>query len=227
MPPLRGRKDLVVKIRGYTVDAPKVETALLEHPRLKQAAVVARQNSRGDAELIAYIVPTNRPGPNPGQLRRLLKQTLPEHMIPAIYVELDALPLTSTGKIDRNGLPEPGRSRPSLDVPYVACRNATERQLIKIWEEVLDTSPVGVFDNFFDLGGQSLSSTRIAYRVFRDFQLKIPMHDLLLSPTVAEMATLVANHRGEPFDSEQLHESLSDEDAIEMVKAGQRRPSGK
>lgn len=228
-----GRKDQIVKIRGYAVDTPKVETALLEHPRLKQAAVVSRKNSNGDVELIAYIVPTNRPGPNLGQLRSLLKESLSEHMIPSLYVELDALPVTSTGKIDRKMLPEPGRTRPSLDVPYVVCRNETERQLISIWEDVLDIRPIGVLDNFFDLGGQSLSSTRIVYRVFRDFQLKIPPQELFLSPTVAEMAVKIAAHQGEPCDNEQLEkllgqlESLSDEDALEMAKAAHWRPSGK
>jgi len=227
-----GRKDLAVKIRGSTVDTPRVEAALLGHPRLKQAAVVAQQNSNGDAELIAYIVPTRRPGPNPGQLRRLLTETLPESIIPSLYVELDALPLTSTGKIDRKSLPEPTRCRPSLDVTYVGSRNETERQLIKIWEDVLDIRPVGVLDNFFDLGGQSLSFTRIVYRVFRDFHVRIPVQELFLSPTVAKMAAKIADHRGEAFDKEQLEnllnqlESLSDEDAIEMIKAGQW-PSGK
>ncbi len=218
-----GRKDLTVKIRGYNVETPKVEMALLEHPGVKQAAVVSRQNRDGDIKLAAYIVPASQPRPSSDQLRRLLKETLPDYMIPSIYVELEALPVTPTGKIDRKALPEPGDTRPQLEVSYVSFRNETEKQLIGIWEDVLDVSPIGIRDNFFDLGGHSLTASRIVSSVLRHFQLKIPLQALFQSPTVAEMAMVIAEHQGEELGSEKLEnilnelEALSDEEAKRLV----------
>jgi amino acid adenylation domain-containing protein len=218
-----GRKDLTVKIRGYAVDTPKVEMALLEHPGVKHAAVVSRQNVEGDTKLVAYIVPTSQSRPSNDQLRRLLKEKLPDYMIPSIYVELDQLPTTPTGKIDRKALPEPSHTRPLLDVSYVSFRSETEKQLVRIWEDGLNVRPIGIHDNFFDLGGHSLNATRIVSRVFQHFRLKIPLQTLFQSPTVAEMATVIAEHQGEQLDNEQLKnillelESLSDEEAERIV----------
>jgi len=228
-----GRKDLTVKIRGYNVETPKVEMALLEHPGVKQAAVVSRQNLDGDIKLAAYIVPTSQPRPSSDQLRRLLKETLPDYMIPSIYVELEALPVTPTGKIDRKALPEPSDTRPQLEVSYVSFRNETEKQLIGIWEDVLDVRPIGIHDNFFDLGGHSLSASRIVSSVMQHFQLEIPLQALFQSPTVAEMAIVIAEHQSEQLGNEKLDnilnelESLSDEEAKRLVNEGRSMYSKK
>ncbi len=144
-------------------------------------------------------------------------------MIPSIYVELEALPVTPTGKIDRKALPEPGDTRPQLEVSYVSFRNETEKHLIGIWEDVLDVRPIGIHDNFFDLGGHSLTASRIVSSVLRHFQLKIPLQALFQSPTVAEMAMVIAEHQGEELGSEKLEnilnelERLSDEEAKRLV----------
>ena len=218
-----GRKDLTVKIRGYNVETPKVEMALLEHPGVKQAAVVSRQNRDGDIKLAAYIVPASQSRPSSDQLRRLLKETLPDYMIPSIYIELEALPVTPTGKIDRKALPEPGDTRPQLEVSYVSFRNKTEKQLIGIWEDVLDVRPIGIHDNFFDLGGHSLTASRIVSSVLRRFQLNLPLQALFQSPTVAQMAMVIAEHQGEKLGSEKLErilnevEALSDDEAKRLV----------
>lgn len=214
-----GRKDFTVKIRGYNVETPKVEAALLEHPGIKQAAVVPRQNRKGDTSLVAYLVPTPQCRTSADQLRLLLKETLPDYMIPSIYVELEVMPVTATGKIDRKALPEPGDSRPRLDVSYVAPRNEIEKKLVGIWENALDVRPIGIHDSFFDLGGHSLSAGQIVSRVFDHFQLRVPLHVLFQSATIADMAANVAEHlekrlsNGELADILNELESWSDEES--------------
>lgn len=226
-----GRKDFNVKIRGYNVETPKVEMALLEYPGVKQAAVTTWQNLDGDINLVAYIVPTSAPGPSNDQLRLFLKDKLPDYMIPSVYVELAALPITPTGKIDRKALPEPSNARPKLTVAYVPFRNETEKQLVGIWEDVLSVYPIGIYDNFFDLGGHSLSAGRIVSSVLQRFQLKIPLQALFQSPTVAEMAAVIIEHQGKRLGQDELEnilavlESLPDEEAQRLVSEGRQRDS--
>jgi acyl-coenzyme A synthetase/AMP-(fatty) acid ligase/acyl carrier protein len=226
-----GRKDLTVKIRGYNVDTPKIETALLGHPGVKQVAVVPQQSRNGDIKLAAYVVPRNQPRPSNEELRGFLKKTFPDYMIPSLYVELQALPLTPTGKIDRKSLPKPSNSRPRLDTAYVSFRNQTEQDLVGIWEEVLDVNPIGIHDNFFDLGGHSLTASQIVSRVFQRFQLQIPLQELFRSSTVADMATVIAEHPQGRLNNEELKkvlhelESLSDEHAQRLLLESQRQDS--
>ncbi len=226
-----GRKDLTVKIRGYNVDTPKVEMALLGHSGVKQVAVVPQQGHNGDIMLAAYIVPASQPRPSNDQLRTFLKKTLPDYMIPSIYIGLPALPLTPTGKIDRKALPKPSNTRPQLDVAFVSFRDENERELIGIWEDVLDVNPIGVHDNFFDLGGHSLTASQIVSRVFQRFQLQIPLQELFQSATVADMAAVLAEHPQRRLNKEELNdilhelESMSDQDAQRLVRESQRTPS--
>jgi acyl carrier protein len=144
-------------------------------------------------------------------------------MIPPVFVKLEKIPLTLNGKVDRNALPMPDNSRPELDGAFVAPRSHTERRLAEIWAEVLDLDSVGVYDNFFDLGGHSLAATRVVARVYQRFQLEIPLQALFESPTVAEMAAVINEHLKEPLGNEELEsilkkiESLSDEDAQRLI----------
>jgi acyl carrier protein len=140
-----------------------------------------------------------------------------------VFVKLEKIPLTLNGKVDRNALPMPDNSRPELDGAFVAPRSHTERRLAEIWAEVLDLDSVGVYDNFFDLGGHSLAATRVVARVYQRFQLEIPLQALFESPTVAEMAAVINEHLKEPLGNEELEsilkkiESLSDEDAQRLI----------
>jgi acyl carrier protein len=149
-------------------------------------------------------------------------------MIPTRLVWLDALPLTSSGKVDRTALPEPGNSRPELDTPFVAPRTPVEQKLVQVWKEVLCVNSVGVHDSFFDLGGHSLDATRIISQVIMQFQLELPLQSLFKAPTVAEMGAIITKHRGKKLDKEELDriltelESLSDEDAKRLL-TNQRR----
>jgi acyl carrier protein len=206
--------------------------ALLDHPGVRQVAVVPQEGRNGDIKLAAYIVPASGPRPSNDQLRALLKKSLPDYMIPSVYVDLMALPLTPTGKIDRNSLPKPNNTRPRLDVAYVPFRNETERQLIGIWEDALDVNPIGIHDNFFDLGGHSLTASQIVSRVLQRFQLQITLQDLFQAATVADMAAVLAEYPEKRLSNDDLKiildelESLSDEHAQRLVHEG-RHPSSK
>jgi amino acid adenylation domain-containing protein len=205
-----GRKDFFVKIRGYRIDINEIEAALHQCPSIKEAVVVARNNNSGDERLVAYLVPTVQPGPKVGELRRFLKEKLPDYMIPHDFVALEAIPLTDTRKVDRKALPDPGTSRRDLTTPYVAPRTPIETELAKIWAEVLSTDEVGIHDNFFDLGGHSLSATRIISRVIATFALQLSVRALFDSPTVAAMSVVISSKEGQKADKEDLKRLLSE-----------------
>jgi len=209
-----GRKDFFVKIRGYRIDIDEIEAALRECPSIKEAVVVARNNDSGDERLVAYLVPTVQPGPKVGELRRFLNEKLPDYMIPHDFVTLEAIPLTDTRKVDRKALPDPGTSRPELTTPYVAPRTPIEKELAKIWAEVLSTDEVGIHDDFFDLGGHSLSATRIISRVIATFELQLPVRALFDSPTVAAMSVVISSKEGQKADEENLKRLLSEVESL-------------
>ena len=188
----KGRKDFRVKIRGYGVELAEVEQCLLDHPSVKQAIVVARQNDSSDSHLVAYYTGASDLSPQSKELRDFLEKKIPQYMIPAAFVLLNEMPLTSNGKVDRRALPDPGKARPGLPTAYLAPINEIEQRLVAIWEDVLDVRPVGVNDGFFDLGGDSLSAARVISQVLKHFELEIPLQLLFRFPAIADMAAVVA-----------------------------------
>jgi amino acid adenylation domain-containing protein len=197
----KGRKDFRVKIRGYGVEIGEVEKALRTHACVKEVVVVARQNTLGEAYLVAYFTSSRQPSPSIGELRRFLNQKLPDYMAPSTFMLLDTIPLTPNGKLDRKALPVPDSSRPQLDVAYVAPRTSIERRLVGIWEEILDLRPIGIHDDFFDLGGHSLMGASLMAQVQRDFQVDLPLKLLFQCPTVAKLALCVEEIGGKPKPS--------------------------
>ena len=189
-----GRKDLMVKIRGYRVDFSEVERALLKHPAIKDAGVRAWDHEGEDGEkyLAAYIVPRSEPQLNVSEIRQFLAAKLPDYMIPTAVQFVEALPLTN-GKLDRQRLPKPDKLRPALKESYVGPRNETERKLADIWSEVLQIADIGVHDNFFDLGGHSLAATRIVSRVLAYFRVDLSLTLFYGSATLAGLAVNVEN----------------------------------
>ena len=218
----KGRKDFRVKVRGYGVEIAEVEKALRRHEAVKDAVVVAGQYESGETRLVAYYA-ASQPAPSLTQLRSVLAKELPDYMIPSAFVLLDAMPLTPNGKIDRGALPDPGKSRPQLDIPYTAPQTAIEKELTKIWAEVLSLNQVGIHDNFFDLGGHSLAASRVISQVIKNFQSELPLQSLFQSPTIAEMAAVIMEHQGKRLGEEELErvlgelESLSDEEAQRLL----------
>jgi acyl carrier protein len=219
----KGRKDFRVKIRGYAVDLVEVEKALLSHSCIREAVVISPQTQSGDSRLIAYFVSAQEMAPTVSDLRMYLRQKLTDYMIPSAFVRLDRIPLNTNGKIDRAALPEPDDKRPALSAPYALPRNAIEKSLAQIWEEVLDVRPIGIKDSFFDLGGHSLSATRVVSRIIKQFQLEIPLPLLFQSPTIADMAAVMTAHQGKTLDERHLAAildelaSLSDAEAQRLV----------
>ena len=211
---LLGRKDFQVKIRSFRVDVGEVEAELAVHPGVKEVAVIGKKDHSENTRLVAYLVPHSRPAPTVSSLRAFLKDRLPDHMIPTAFVTLDKLPLLSAGKVDRCALPDPGHARPELGTPHVTPRTAIERELWRIWTEVLGLGQVGVHDNFFDLGGDSLTATRVVSQVIKAFQLDLPVKSLFDSPTVAEMAIVVAQNQAKKVGQEELARLLSELESI-------------
>jgi acyl carrier protein len=218
-----GREDFRAKVRGYSVEVSEIEMALLEHPDVKEAAVVGRETQSDDSQLIAYFVPSEKPAATVTELRNFLKARLPDYMIPSAFVLLRALPLTPNGKVDRLALPAPESKRPEVDTPFAAPRTLIEEELAGIWAAVLSLDRVGIRDNFFDLGGHSLAATRVISQVIRKFQLELPLQCLFQSPTIAAMAALITEHQGKQLGGEELDcvltelESLSNEEAKRLL----------
>ncbi|NOK32233.1 amino acid adenylation domain-containing protein [Corallococcus exercitus] len=179
-----GRADVQVKVRGFRIELAEIEAALLVHSDVREAVVIAREDVPGDKRLIAYVVaPASL---DVTELRAFLKQRLPDYMVPSMLGRLDALPLTSNGKVDRKALPHPSTFQ--TRTPTRPPRTDTERLLATLWEEVLQTGTVGAEDHFFELGGSSLSATQVLSRIRRTFQAELSIADFFAAPTVEAIA---------------------------------------
>jgi amino acid adenylation domain-containing protein len=184
-----GRVDLQVKIRGFRIEPGEIESALRADPRVRQAAVVARETAGGDLRLVAYVA-GGPEAPAPEELRERLAASLPEFLVPASFVVLPSLPLTPNGKLDRAALPEPGSTvKPAREA--VPPRDELELRLAQLWEELLEVRPVGIRDDFFALGGHSLLALRLMGGIERLFGRKIPLSALLEARTVEALARLL------------------------------------
>jgi len=188
-----GRIDHQVKIRGVRIEPGEIEAALCAHPSIASAAVIAREDEPGDRRLVAYVVASAHDAvPGGAELRTFLSRTLPDHMLPAAFVQLARLPLTPSGKVDRRALPAPeGRSGDA----HVAPRTPVEEVLASIWAEVLRLDRVGVKDNFFELGGHSLLAMRVVARVRDAFKIELPLRVLFDGATIAALAVHVDAER--------------------------------
>jgi amino acid adenylation domain-containing protein len=186
-----GRTDRQVKIRGFRVELGEIEAALAAHPAVREAAVLAREDQPGERRLVAYVAILQEQTAAAGELRAFLKERLPDHMLPAAFVSLAALPLNSSGKIDRRALPAPDAARPALAAAYVAPSTPAEEGVAAIWCEVLGLDRVGIDDDFYELGGHSLLLPQVMHRLKRDFEVDVPLRALAEETTVAGLALTV------------------------------------
>ncbi|HEX4966814.1 MAG TPA: amino acid adenylation domain-containing protein [Thermoanaerobaculia bacterium] len=187
-----GRIDGQVKIRGFRVETGEIESVLTAHPQIEAAAVILREDDPGTPRLVAYVIPN--PGsetPTTSELRRFLADRLPEHMMPALFVPLPALPRTGSGKVDRRALPRPEGDRPRLEREYVPPASEVEEALAAIWAEALGIARVGAQDNFFELGGHSLLATQVIARIRERLRVDLPLITLFQMPTVEQLAVAV------------------------------------
>jgi len=188
-----GRKDRQVKIRGNRVELTDVEIALRAMEGVRDAVVSVRQNGQGEPFLVAYVVSATKPEPSTASLRTALRRLLPEYMVPPIFVLLDSIPMTSHGKVDREALPEPRLKR-----TYVAPRNTVETLLCELWEQILGVRPIGIRDDFMELGGNSLLAARLMTHIELHFGQRIPRSTWLSASTVEELARIIPQPDGEP-----------------------------
>jgi acyl carrier protein len=196
-----GRTDFQVKIRGIRVEPGEIETHLNEHPQVHQAVVAAREDTPGDLRLVAYYVES---GPVEVEaLRRFLGERLPEHMVPAAYVRLDAFPLTPSRKLDRKALPAPEDDAYARR-GYEAPEDEIEEELAGIWAEVLGVERVGRWDHFFALGGHSLMATRLTLRINQAMEVTLPLTAVFEAPVLARLAERVVDAQLAQFDPEEL-----------------------
>ncbi|MFF8425152.1 amino acid adenylation domain-containing protein [Streptomyces sp. NPDC016566] len=230
------RVDHQVKLRGYRIELGEIETALTAHPAVAEAVALVREDTPGDQQLVAYLVPAEDADEEalaPAALRDRLGETLPPYMVPTAYLRLDALPLTGNGKLDRRALPAPGRAATAVG-EHVEARDADERAMAAVWAEVLGLDTVGVHDNFFDLGGDSLRAVALV-GALRAAGWETSVRDVFEHRTVARLRAAVprdgsAGHGGfvpvEPFamtgaaDRAALPADVTDAYPISRIQAG-------
>jgi len=181
-----GRIDQQVKIRGFRIELAEIETALRKHPLVINAVVTAREDASGEKRLVGYLETRNGPPPV-AELRDFIRAKLPAYMVPTYFVMMKEFPLTPNGKIDAHRLPAPDELTPT-EGNYVAPRNDLERSLVEVWEEVLALRRIGIEDDFFELGADSLSATRAFARINRRLGIDLPLRAIFENPTVAKLS---------------------------------------
>jgi amino acid adenylation domain-containing protein len=214
-----GRLDHQVKIRGHRIELGEIEARLVDYPGLREAVVLAREDRPGDKRLAAYFV--GEADISAAALRTHLANALPEYMVPTAFVRLDALPLTSNGKLDRNGLPLPDASAQGTDATSLQPRTSAEEVLARIWREMLDLKKVGVRDNFFELGGHSLMAVRVIARINETLDVKLGVIDLFSNPTIEALAASVERENFAQARLRQKIEALSEAEVeAELARLG-------
>lgn len=186
-----GRLDHQVKIRGYRIELGEIETVLRNHPAVRDAVVIVRQETSGEKSLVAYAAASPESALKKSELRAFLKAKLPEYMLPSAFVILDELPLHPNGKLNRKALPAPDFR--AEEANFAAPRTPVERQVAQIWIELLKVEPIGVNDNFFDLGGHSLLATQVVSRTRSLHRRELTLREFFNAPTIAGLSALLEN----------------------------------
>jgi thioesterase domain-containing protein len=187
----RGRVDHQVKIRGFRIELGEIEATLGKHPGVREAIVLAREDVPGNKRLVAYVVADLERTPNLRELREFLGGQLPEYAVPASFVFLESMPLSPNGKVDRRALPAPDSTRPDLEKAYVAPRDSFEEFLQARWQEKLGIDQIGVHDNFFQLGGDSVIAATLILKIQETLKERLSVVSLFQGPTIAELAATI------------------------------------
>jgi acyl carrier protein len=191
-----GRKDFQVKIRGHRVEVGEIETALLNHEAIKEAAVVASPDASAEMRLIAFLVLHQKQTLSTSSVYHFLKERLPEYMLPAAFFILDSLPLSPNGKLDRLALAAYDQNQAlPLNETFLAPRTPLEEKLADLWANILQAKQVGVCDNFFELGGHSLLATQLISRIRDAFGIELSLQSVLEKPTIAELSLVIEQNQ--------------------------------
>ena len=194
-----GRVDEQEKVRGYRVEPGEVEAVLSAHPRLAEVAVAVRQPSAGHKHLVAWVVPRGGQSPSSADLRSFLLERMPEYMVPSIFEVVKAIPLTPSGKVDRQALPEPRATTSLSGDRFVGPRDPLEFQLVQIWSDLLGVHPVSIKESFFELGGHSLVAVSLISLIRQQYGKSLPLASLFQGPTVETMASLIRAETQPPW----------------------------
>jgi len=198
-----GRNDQQVKIRGVRIELGEIEAILNQHQGVREAVVLVREEAPGMQQLVAYVVPKEDWAFSIAELRQLLQQRLPEQMLPRAFVQMDSLPLTAHGKVDRQALPAPAPTTTGSQEPYVEPRSRLEGTIAAIWQQVLQREKVGLYDNFFELGGHSLLLAQVHTHLQAALQRAIPLIDLFQYPTISSLALSLKEEQHQPPPGQQ------------------------
>ncbi|REF28155.1 amino acid adenylation domain-containing protein [Xenorhabdus cabanillasii] len=212
-----GRNDFQVKIRGFRIEPGEIETRLAACPGVKEAVVIARENTTGDQYLVAYLIPQPNISLDPNELREQLSRHLMEYMLPQAYMILDTLPLTANGKLDRQALPEPDRSSIAVHA-YEIPQGEIEQQLATIWQDLLGLDQAGRHDDFFVLGGNSLSIMQLSRRLRNTFHLDISVADIFRHSTLSQLAELISSIQQDISSIQQELDDLSEDELLAMLR---------
>jgi amino acid adenylation domain-containing protein len=214
-----GREDQQVKVRGFRIELGEIEAALSTHPSVEQVIVITRTDPGSEKRLVAYVVTAGELVLSTSELRRHLQERLPDYMLPSAFVQLEELPLTENGKVDRRALPAPTGERPELASSYVEARTPVEERLVEMWKELLRVEQVGVEDNFFQLGGHSLLATQVISRLRKEFAVELQLRRIFEHPTVAGLADCIeiAMRSGQALEAPPI-ERIYREEALSLVQ---------
>jgi acyl carrier protein len=200
-----GRNDFQVKIRGFRIEPGEIEARLGACEGVREAQVVAREDSPGDKRLVAYLVAREGAAVSAASLRAALSAVLPEYMVPSAYVMLDAFPLTPNGKLDRRALPAPDQSS-VVTQAYEAPQGEIEMAIAEIWQDLLGLEQVGRHDRFFELGGHSLDAVQLHARIRQKYDVTISIRDIFERPSLAEIAELLVSLQLKQFSDADIEE---------------------
>ena len=195
-----GRNDHQVKLRGFRIEPGEIEARLAEHPSVRECAVVARDDASGDMKLVAYVVPLGRSDGLAATLHAHLSGALPDYMVPAAFVTLDAIPLTAHGKLDRNALPFPDEQAFARSC-YEPPQGHVETELAKLWQSLLGVKQVSRHDHFFELGGHSLIAVRLLSRISQVFRVVLPLSTLFAQPVLHDLAKALVEKLAQASES--------------------------
>jgi amino acid adenylation domain-containing protein len=222
-----GRIDHQIKIRGHRIEPAEIESALIQVPSVGECIVIAREDEPGDKRLVAYLVLKEGRAETAQELRLYLKQRLPAYLVPSSFVILESLPLSPHGKVDRQALPAPGKHDVELGGMYVAPGTPIEEDVARIFREVMGIEAVGIYDDFFALGGHSLLVTQVISRVNRAFQVELSIRVLFDAPTVNGLVTAIVESQAGQFEDDVLSQMLAEmegrtEDEVDAALNGTR-----
>jgi acyl carrier protein len=222
-----GRVDGQVKVRGYRVELGEVEAVLASHPGVREAAAAVK-GAGAEARLVGYYVREEGAEVSGAEVRQYLRGLVPEYLVPGVVVELERMPVSGSGKLDRKALPEGAAGREGAGEVFAPPRNAVEEVLVDIWTQLLGVERIGIDDNFFNLGGYSLLATQLILRVQAVFQVEIAIRTLFQSPTVAALAQAIVEQENRPGQAEKVArvllkvKSMSAEDVNASLQGEQK-----